>query len=47
MKRNFYLQHQLMAMHDPRMQNLFVEERRYFSCALASGSKDSFSMMIQ
>ncbi len=26
MKRNFYLQHQLMAMHDPRMQNLFDEE---------------------
>ena len=26
MKRNFYLQHQLMAMHDPRMQNLFDKE---------------------
>ena len=26
MKRNFYLQHQLMARHDPRMQNLFDEE---------------------
>ena len=26
MKRNFYLQHQLMAMHDPRMQKLFDEE---------------------
>ena len=26
MKRNFYLQHHLMAMHDPRMQNLFDEE---------------------
>lgn len=26
MKRNFYLQHPLMAMHDPRMQNLFDKE---------------------
>ena len=26
MKRNFYLQHQLMAMHDPRIQNLFDKE---------------------
>ncbi|WP_044268860.1 DUF7833 domain-containing protein [Bacteroides timonensis] len=26
MKRNFYLQHQLMAMHDPRMKKLFDEE---------------------
>lgn len=26
MKRNFYLQHPLMAMHDPRMQNLLAKE---------------------
>ena len=26
MKRNFYLQHPLMAMHDPRMQDLFDKE---------------------
>lgn len=26
MKRNFYLQHPLMAMHDPRMQLLFEQE---------------------
>ena len=25
MKRNFYLQHPLMAMHDPRMQYLLKE----------------------
>lgn len=26
MRRNFYLQHPLMAMNDPRMQNLLDEE---------------------
>ena len=27
MKRNFYLQHPLMAMHDPRMQYLLKMEK--------------------
>lgn len=34
MKRNFYLQHPLMAMHDPRMQDLF--KRNKTSCTLSS-----------
>ena len=44
MKRNFYLQHSLMAMNDPRMRNLTEEEgpnpeRNWNICALSAAAK--------